>query len=201
MQDGFSFELAEVVEELEGAPGGSLRVRVMARLSGMPFGVFHLDLSSGDALVGPPDILRGSNLLEFAGIPPIEFPVYPVAQQLAEKLHAYTLPRAQENTRIKDLADLAFFAASETVDAGRLQESVEATFTVRRTHDVPVRLPQPPVSWEQPFSSMAREVRNLPFDSLATAYGLAAEFWGPFLSETTAERTWQPSERRWATKN
>ncbi|MBI4496440.1 MAG: nucleotidyl transferase AbiEii/AbiGii toxin family protein [Chloroflexi bacterium] len=92
--DHFSFEFGEVVQEMQGAPGGSLRIRVAARVAGLEFSTFHLDLSSGDALVEPPDLLRGSDLLQFAGIGPVDFPVYPVPQHLAEKLHAYTLPRA-----------------------------------------------------------------------------------------------------------
>jgi hypothetical protein len=92
IQDGFAFEFGEVVQELQGAPGGSLRAAIIARLAGQVFAQFHLDLSRGDALVGEPDMLEGSDLLSFAGIPPVRFPVYPVAQHLAEKMHAFTVP-------------------------------------------------------------------------------------------------------------
>jgi predicted nucleotidyltransferase component of viral defense system len=146
--DNFSFEFGEIAQEMQGAPGGSLRVRVVARVAGLEFVTFHVDLSSGDALVDPPDLLQGSDLLQFAGIAPVEFPVYPVAQHLAEKLHAYTLPRGWENTRVRDLVDLIIIAASETVEADRLSRSVEATFAIRRTHPIPERLPEPPASWE-----------------------------------------------------
>jgi len=195
--DNFSFELGEVVEELQGAPGGSLSVPVVARVAGRELSRFHLDLSSGDALVDEPETLKGSGLLEFAGIPAIEFPVYPVTQQLAEKLHAYTLLRAQENTRVKDLADIAIFAANERVDAHRLDESVQATFAARATHPVPDHLPEPPDSWAQPYASLAREMRLLPTDSLSGAFALAAEFWNPFLSQAGSSGVWHPSERGW----
>ncbi len=94
----------------------------------------------------PPDILRGSDLLQFAGIAPVEFPVYPVPQHLAEKLHAYTLPRGQENTRVRDLVDLVVIAATEAVEADQLSRSVEATFAIRGTHPIPGSLPAPPAS-------------------------------------------------------
>jgi hypothetical protein len=106
IRDHFAFELSETVAELPGAPGGALRARVVARLAGTEFAAFHIDLASGNVLVGTPDLLDGSSLLDFANIAPIRFPIYPVAQQLAEKLHAYTLTRAEENTRVKDLVDL-----------------------------------------------------------------------------------------------
>lgn len=101
VNDNFSFEFGEVAQEMQGAPGGSRRIRVVARVAGRDFAAFHVDLSSGDALVDQPDLLQGSDILQFAGIAPVRFPVYPVAQHLAEKLHVYTLPRAQENTRVR----------------------------------------------------------------------------------------------------
>jgi predicted nucleotidyltransferase component of viral defense system len=196
--DHFSFELGEVARELQGAPGGSLRVRVVALVAGKDFATFHVDLSSGDALVGSPDLLRGSDLLQFAGITPVEFPAYPVAQHLAEKLHAYTVPRDQENTRVRDLVDLVIIAATERVEAGRLTDCVEATFAVRGTHPVPQRLPEPPASWAQPFTRIAAEAIDIPTTDLSEGYTLAAEFWDPFLVHGTTHCIWLPAERRWS---
>lgn len=82
--DHVSFELAMVGQELQGAPGGTQRLQIHARVAGETFSHFHSDLSSGDALVEAPDMLEGSDLLGFAGIAPRRFPVYPIAQHLAE---------------------------------------------------------------------------------------------------------------------
>jgi Nucleotidyl transferase AbiEii toxin, Type IV TA system len=41
VEDRFSFEFGEVGQELQGAPGGSLRVAVTARLAGQSFAKFH----------------------------------------------------------------------------------------------------------------------------------------------------------------
>ena len=196
--DNFSFEFGAVAQEMQGAPGGSLRVRVVARVAGLELVAFHIDLSSGDALVDPPDLLRGSDLLQFAGIAPVEFPVYPVAQHLAEKLHAYTLPRIQENTRVRDLVDLVIIAATERVEADRLSRSVEATFAVRGTHPIPERLAEPPASWEQPFTSIATEVVNLPTTDLWEGHALAAQFWDPFLANRPVHQIWLPEQRWWS---
>jgi len=59
-----------------------------------------------------------------------------VAQHLAAKLHAYTLPREQPNTRLKDLVDMVAMAAIDQVEADVLMRSVEATFEARGTHAV-----------------------------------------------------------------
>lgn len=198
--DNFSFEFGDVGREMQGAPGGSLRVRVVTRVAGLEFATFHVDLSSGDAVADPPELLRGSDLLHFAGIAPVEFPVYPVLQHLAEKLHAYTLPRGQENTRVRDLVDLIIIAATEKVEADRLSRSVEATFAVRGTHPIPERLLEPPVSWAQPFASVAAEVANLPTTDLWEGSAYAAEFWDPFLADRTVHRVWLPDERHWSTR-
>jgi|DewCreStandDraft_5_1066085.scaffolds.fasta_scaffold00018_16 predicted nucleotidyltransferase component of viral defense system len=196
--DNFSFELGEVAQEMQGAPGGSLRVRVTTRVAGLEFTVFHIDLSSGDALVEPPDLLRGSDLLQFAGIPPIEFPVYPVSQHLAEKLHAYTLPRSHENTRVRDLVDLILIAATERVEADRLARSVTATFSIRGTHSIPEQFPAPPDSWSQPFRAIATEIANLSIADLQDGYALAVQFWEPFLANRTPHQIWLPEQRRWS---
>lgn len=196
--DHFSFEFGEVVQEMQGAPGGSLRVRVVARVAGLELTTFHIDLSSGDALVDPPDLLRGSDLLRFAGIAPVEFPVYPVPQHLAEKLHAYTLPRGQENTRVKDLVDLVAIIVVEDIHADRLARAVEATFAARGTHQIPERLPEPPTSWEQPFATLAAEAANLPTTDLRAGHALAAQFWDLFLTNRATSQIWLPDQRRWS---
>lgn len=197
IQDGFAFEFGEVVQELQGAPGGSLRVAVIARLAGQVFAQFHLDLSRGDALVGEPDMLEGSDLLSFADIPPVRFPVYPVAQHLAEKLHAYTVPRDQVNTRVKDLVDLVAIAAIDRVDADALTASLAATFSVRGTHDIPNELPDPPASWKSPFTRLARESPTSPTTSLEEAIALARAFWNPLLRREVAGARWDPGVSAW----
>jgi predicted nucleotidyltransferase component of viral defense system len=198
VNDGFSFELGEVVQAVQGAPGGSLRVRVIARLAGLEFISFHLDLSSGDALVEPPDMLRGSDLLQFAGIAPMEFPVYPVNQHLAEKLHAYTLPRQQENTRVKDLIDLVILATTERVESDRLARSTEATFRVRGTHPIPQRFSEPPNTWSHTFVRLSEDAALLPTSDLREGYALAARFWDPFLDKDAAGHIWFPDQRIWS---
>jgi hypothetical protein len=197
LTDHFAFDLGDP-QELTGAPGGTLRLGIGARLAGLEFAKFHLDLSSGDALVGPPELFRGSGLLEFAGILPITFPIYPIAQHLAEKLHAYTLPRTQENTRVKDLVDFGVIITSEQITSESLMKSVAATFQTRQTHVVPSHLPEPSSSWSGAFSAIAATV-NLPVAGLSEGFKLAADFWDPFLSARAPQATWLPRERCWWT--
>ena len=69
--------------------------------------------------------------------------LYPIETHLPEKLHAYTMPRPRPNSRVKDLPDIALLATAQSIDAKRLREALEQTFTFRKTHELPSRLPDP----------------------------------------------------------
>jgi hypothetical protein len=154
-------------------------------------------ISLGDALVGKPDVLQGSDLLAFANIPPVWFPVYPVAQHLAEKLHAYTLPRGQPNTRVKDLVDMVAMAAIDQIDADALARSVEATFSARGTQAVPSSLPDPPSGWQRQYARLAGDSPTAPTRDLAEAMQLVRSLWDPLLRSEVAVRTWHPGTHLW----
>jgi hypothetical protein len=166
-------------------------------VAGQAFARFHIDLSSGDAVVLPPDTFEGSDLLDFAGIPHLRFPIYPLTQHLAEKLHADTLPRTSPNTRTKDLVDLVVIAAVESVDGTELLESLRATFDTRHTHDVPTTLNPPDPSWVQPFKRLASEAPLLPTADLGSGFKLVFEFWSPVLQGAVSGKQWDPTARCW----
>jgi hypothetical protein len=95
-----------------------LRFRAECRLAGKPYAdPFGIDVAFGDPILGEPDVIVAEDTLGFAGVEPPTLRVYPVETHIAEKLHAYTLPRARPNTRIKDLPDIALLATSKSVDA------------------------------------------------------------------------------------
>ena len=196
--DNFSFELSETVQEFQGAPGGSIRVKVQARIGGVRFVDFDLDLSSGDALSGAPDQLRGSDILHFAAIAPIEFPSYPITQHLAEKFHALYAAACSGEYAREDLVDLVYLAATEVVAADWVREAVNATFQVRATHPVPGEFPSAPSSWEKPFAAIAATV-HLTVRGLVEGQRLAAKFWNPLLLGMTAEKSWVPDQQAWLT--
>jgi hypothetical protein len=63
--------------------------------------------------------------------------LYPIETHIAEKLHAYTMPRTRPNTRVKDLPDMALLATAEPLEAARLRAALERTFAFRATHPLP----------------------------------------------------------------
>src|SRR6202012_480879 len=95
-------------------------------LAGKPYGQpFGLDVAFADPIFGEPDIVTADDVLGFAGIEPPSLRVYPLETHIAEKLHAYTLPRKRPNSRVKDLPDIALLASVREIEGAKLRASLE----------------------------------------------------------------------------
>jgi hypothetical protein len=175
LHDFFTFIFGDATQDLGAAPYGGARFPVDARLAGRTFAKFHLDVSTGDVLGEPYEMLSGRDWLGFAGIDSKKFSASSPEEQFAEKIHAYTLPRVdRENTRVKDLIDLVLLIERTKLDATRLPKAIRETFQRRKTHDIPSILPSPPLSWFGPFSEMAAECSLEP--DMEKHFGLVAQF-------------------------
>jgi hypothetical protein len=173
-----------------------LRFRAECRLAGKIYGQrFGVDVAFGDPMFGDADLLLTDDVLGFAGIPPPTLRVYPLETHIAEKLHAYTLPRKRPNSRIKDLPDLALLAGSRAIDAVRLRGALEQTFAYRATHAIPDALPEPMPTWAA-FATLARE-DQLPWPALDDVFAAARRFLDPVL-RAEAIVTWDPSTWSWS---
>ena len=141
----------------EGMKYAGHRFSAECRLAGKIYGsAFGVDVAFGDPLVGEPDEVVGDDILAFAGINPTRLRLYPVVSHIAEKLHAYTLPRTRPNSRIKDLPDIALLASTGAIDAAMLRAALEKTFEFRATHALPDDVPPPPTNWKAPYAAMAK---------------------------------------------
>ena len=164
------------------------------KIYGRPFGV---DVAFGDPILGEPEVVVAEEVPGFAGIAPPTLWVYPVETHIAEKLHAYTMPRTHPNSRVKDLPDLALIATAGPVEASRLRAAIELTFTFRGTHEVPEHLPAPPESWETPYAAIARE-DQLRWTTLAEAFEAARGFLDPVVAGP-GDFLWEPTTWTWTT--
>ena len=81
---------------------------------------------------------------------------------MAEKLHAYTLPRNTANSRVKDLVDLLLLIRSGDVSLEKLPEAIRMTFERRKTHAIPTQLASPPESWNTQFRTRLPIAGSLP---------------------------------------
>lgn len=153
-EDWFEFEVGRP----SSMPGDAVRLPVTSRLDGRVFESFHVDIARGDVIAEPLDRMTVTDLLAFADIPPTEVPCYPVPQQVAEKLHALTLPRGdRDNSRVKDLVDLVLLAEAVRLELGACRAATAATFAARATHALPEGLPEPPSDWAGPYRRLAAE--------------------------------------------
>ena len=171
------------------------RFRAQAELAGKVYGApFGVDVAFGDPLFGTPDVIDGPDFLAFVGLPATRVRVYPRESHVAEKLHAYTLPRSSENSRVKDLPDLALLGQTGSFRAEELRIAIDRTFAFRGTHEVPKRVPAPPESWATPYERMA-SIDHLPWPDLQVVRAAVGAFLDPILSDATG--IWSPSNWRW----
>jgi predicted nucleotidyltransferase component of viral defense system len=181
----------------EGMRYDGFRFRATCRLAGKLYGQrFGLDVAFGDPILGEPDAVVTRDLLGFAGIAPPRLPLYPIESHIAEKLHAYTLPRLRPNSRIKDLPDLALLATIRRISARTLRAALLQTFQFRNSHAVPTQIPAPPPTWRTPYAAMARDA-DLAWATLDDVYLAARAFLDPVLSGDV-ERFWNPVAWAWS---
>ena len=172
------------------------RFRAECRLAGKLYGQrFGVDVAFGDPILGDPDVVVAEDVLGFAGIKPPTLQLYPIETHIAEKLHAYTMPRSRPNSRVKDLPDLALLATVKPIAAERLRAALAQTFDFRKTHALPGALPEPAPSWTAPYATMARE-DQLPWPSLVDVTAAARTFLDPALAGNL-DATWSPETWAW----
>jgi predicted nucleotidyltransferase component of viral defense system len=174
--DHFKFKVSAPTSTgmLAGPPQGGQRFSVEAQLAGRRFATFPLDVGQGDITVRQPDHIQGRIDLTFAGITTPTFPVYPVEDHFAEKLHAYTAPHTIR-TRVKDLVDMVLLIDQGLEPSHLLRESIAATFERYARHPLPPALPPPPAEWQETFPPLAREV-GLSITNSTEAHAFVAEF-------------------------
>ena len=180
----------------DGMPYTGKRFRVECRLAGKIYGnPFQADVAFGDPVVETIETITAPDTLAFAGIEPPTLPLYPIETHVAEKLHAYTMPRANPNTRVKDLPDIALLASVRAIEADLLRKALELTFKFRKTHAVPSEVPDPPVEWHKTYAKLAKD-NGLVWSDLDTVTAAAKAFLNPILADQIS-RTWDPKAWQW----
>lgn len=197
--DFMTFEIMPhaVFPTIEG-PGvvyDGYRFQATARLAGKRYGdPFGVDIAFGDRMAIAPSTFVTEEVFSFANIPPLSIQVYAREVHLAEKLHAYSLPRDVQNSRVKDLPDIVVLGGSRAFQSNALRQAIAETFGHRNTHHVPNELPTPPDIWRDAYARMARE-NALPWPTLDDVFDHAQRFLNPVLANV--EGTWNPETWSW----
>ncbi len=175
--DFLRYTIGRARAQVLGAPGGGGSFSVSVALDGREYGAFPLDAGFGDARLGQPEELVGSDWLAFAGLSAVRVWAVPRAQQFAEKIHAYTFPwKDRENTRTKDLVDMLLLIEREQLDRTEVRGALEATFAARAQQELPSELLPPPQSWRSGFAAMAIET-GLEHRDLESGFDRLGRFW------------------------
>jgi hypothetical protein len=201
--DGFRFEVGAARPMTAETDEGGLRYPVLALLDGREFERLQLDVNAVPDDRRPLEQLQLRDLLGFAGIEPPTVPVIPIAQHLAEKLHAYVRDYgAQANSRPRDLYDMLVIAWSLPVPTSReLQTACQETFTLRDT-SWPPTLPTPPGSWAAAWNSFVGD-HGIPWTDLDGAGQALESFWLPllFCDQVSDNVRWDPEAWAWSVPN
>lgn len=184
--------------DIEEAVYDGRRFRVSVTLAGQVYGSpFGVDVGMGDPMHGAPEELVGEDFLDFVGVEPLRIGAYPIETHVAEKLHAYSRPPlrpGRENSRVRDLPDLALLAETQALDARSLRAAIDTTFAFRATHPVPEVVAAPPATWRAPYAALAVE-QGLPWKTIDEAHAAVVDFLGPVLAG--GHVMWDPRSRRW----
>ena len=199
LEDHFVFEVSRIgtLQPEETGERHVVRYRLRVTLAGRLFEEVRLDVGFLDPLQWQPEILRGSDLLAFADIEPVEVPGLPLPQHVAEKVHALTrvYEGGRSSSRVKDLVDVALISTFSGLDAAALRAAIEATFRARGTHPIPETLTDPPEDWSRSYAEMAEQVGLEP--DLAAGHTQGAKFLDPILQGRSHGR-WDPERQAWS---
>lgn len=157
LNDFFMFEISKAKIELENAPYGGARYSVSSSIDKRLFVRFQLDIGA-DVIVDEIEDIEGSDWLKYCGINAPKIKMISIEQQLAEKLHAYTLPRIEKlNSRVKDLIDMLLLIKFRHINLSNFKLVIQKVFKTRKTHEIPQVLEQPPLEWTLIYNTLASE--------------------------------------------
>lgn len=128
-----------------------------AKVNKRKFEAFQLDVGL-DVIVTPVELHQAEDTLGFCGIAAPTIRMIAIEQQIAEKVHAYTLPReGNGNNRVKDLVDMVLLPAVRPIKHDVAKHCLHRVFSLRKTHELPQVLSPAPDHWNEPFRAMAKE--------------------------------------------
>lgn len=177
-EDWFRFEVSEarsLEDDEAGRPGWRFTVNCL--LAGRTFAKVRVDIVARREEISATERAQVTDLLAFAGLPQVEVEVVQAGQHFAEKLHAYSKSYGDRpNTRVRDIADMVLLVEDGLVPDARQFSLVEHVFAVRKTHAVPMELPDPPPNWETKYEEIVEELDVQP-RTLDQAVETVGTFW------------------------
>ena len=158
---------------------------------------FHVDLVVDVVLTDDVEIRQSSNALDLPKLPSCAYRLYPVVDQIADKVCAsLALYGGRPSSRERDLIDLVLLAVTQDVAADKLRRALEAEARVRSL-TLPASF-QIPASWGARYARLAATMpRHADFRTVDAATDLMRAFLDPLLAREVDSSTWDDTELDW----
>ena len=158
----------------------------------------HVDLVVGVIVTDEVTVAAPANRLDLPRLPSHEYRLYPVVDQIADKVCAtMTEYNGRPSSREKDLVDLVVLATTQNVNADALRHAIRAEARVRSLSPF-TELTIPP-SWGRAYAGDAREVPYCAdYRTVERAGELMQSFIAPALRGEASGQTWSPESLAWS---
>ncbi|MFT8636959.1 MAG: nucleotidyl transferase AbiEii/AbiGii toxin family protein [Pseudoclavibacter sp.] len=158
---------------------------------------FHVDLVVNVVLAGEVEIVQPANTLDLSKLPSSPYRLYPVADQIADKVCA-TLARYSGgfSTREKDLVDLVVLVVTQDIVGENLRKALGREFRTRFL-PVPSTFGVPP-TWGRRYRTIAAQVPACrPYLDIESAVAFVRSFISPVFDGSAEEKRWDHSRLEW----
>ena len=202
--DFFTFKLDRWAESLdENGYSRLLKLRFQTYLGHEEKDPILIDLSLDCSITQPTELVSPANRIRIEGLESCDYLVYPLPDQLADKLCAImkTQPGGWPSSRMKDLVDVTYYATNVTLSLEDLARSIECE-CYKRGMAVPERF-EVPQAWAGGFAAFAKK-SGVPeeYASFDAASSLASAFFGPSLDGSFEHgASWDFESLRWLRKD
>lgn len=198
MGDYLTFKLTKCEEVLdENGYSRLLKLRYVTLMGHEEKDPILIDLSLDCSMTFPPERISPANRVPIEGLEVCEYLVYPLPDQLADKLCAIMemQPGGYPSSRMKDLVDVVLYATSETFLLGELRQAIRNE-CAKRGMEVPCSF-KAPEHWRQRFAAFAKGKLTADFASFDAASEIASQFFDPALTDSDGDLAWNPKSHCW----
>lgn len=156
-----------------------------------------IDLSLDCSATLPPERVTPANRIYIAGVEENDYLMYPLPDQLADKLCAIMelQPGGYPSSRMKDLVDVVIYATHEVFRQRELQRAIESECAKRDTC-VPERFVAPDI-WKTRLSTFAQGKLPVTYADFESACGVASRFFDVALTPVCGDMVWNPKALAW----
>ena len=198
--DFFRFEYVSHTDSLGGkqqAYTEGIRVSFDVYLGVNKKDRLNVDLVVKAVTTETPETIIPSNVLTLPKLPQCEYRLYPLVDQMADKVCAtLSLYNGHSSTRVKDLVDLVVLTLTQTIDGGSLEVAITRE-AASRGLPLPETFTVPP-DWDASYRRLASPIPDCKDHLTVTlATSLVNALLEPVLARKAKGLRWDPKIRAW----